>query len=537
MGLVIRTDSKRINALVIAGVALALLLVWSSNASASASISLQDKKGKAVTVRSIDTAAIDYICLNDIANALSYEEVYYQSSKKLELTMTSHRIKVTHSNPFVVMTALSSGRMFVLQLSHFIIGRNNLFFIPAQEFVTLYNRLEPDSIQFDRAHRSFRFSPKIIAKDTSQFDITGLTFRRFENGALITIKANQRVGDIEHSLNQDGWLYITITNATMDTIALQAFDVKPPILKALPIQYPGSVQLTFKLAKTVYRAEISRDTASYNLFLSLFERAAPEPQKQKEPSPPQRSVEATLEHQRDRWGLDVVVIDPGHGGKDPGTIGCRGTYEKDVVLPIGLKLGERIHKTWKDVTVVYTRSTDEFVELYRRTQLANGASGKLFISLHCNSMPKKPHKQNGFEIYLLRPGKTEDALEVAARENEVVRFEENYKERYKNMTEESFIIAAMAQNSFVRYSERFAELAAGEMGKGMKIASGGVKQAGFYVLVGASMPNVLIETGYLSNKKDEAYLKSKTGQTAMAESIFRAIKLYKEEYEKSLATE
>jgi N-acetylmuramoyl-L-alanine amidase len=232
--------------------------------------------------------------------------------------------------------------------------------------------------------------------------------------------------------------------------------------------------------------------------------------------------------------LDAIVIDAGHGGKDPGTIGVSGTYEKNITLGVAQKLGQLIEKNMSGVKVVYTRKTDKFLELYRRTQIANEAEGKLFISIHCNSMARKPSRANGFEIYLLRPGLTQEAIEIAARENDVIQLEEGYEDRYRKLTEEEFIIVTMAQSAYVKQSELFAESASRSMAKNLRMKNGGVKQAGFYVLVGASMPNVLVELGYLSNKKEEQYLRSQKGQNKMAEAIFYGIKDYKVKYEKAL---
>jgi len=182
-----------------------------------------------------------------------------------------------------------------------------------------------------------------------------------------------------------------------------------------------------------------------------------------------------------------------------------------------------------------TREEDEFIELYKRGQIANSNGGKLFISLHCNSMPYKPHNANGFEVYILRPGKTEDAIRIAERENAVIKLEENYEERYKRLTDESYILTAMAHNVYVKNSERFAEILNNEAKKGLDIKINGVDQAGFYVLVGATMPSVLIEMGYLSNPEEERYLRGGTNQWKIARTIFNAVKRFKEEYETSIA--
>ena len=188
----------------------------------------------------------------------------------------------------------------------------------------------------------------------------------------------------------------------------------------------------------------------------------------------------------------------------------------------------------KNVRVVYTRKTDTFVELDRRGQIANEQGGKLFISIHCNSLEHKPSSTRGFEVYLLRPGRTEEAISIAERENAVIKMEPGYEKRYKELTEENFILVAMAQSAYVKASEQFADILQNAMGRETGIPNSGVKQAGFYVLVGAAMPNVLVETAYLSNRQEERFLKSESGQQKIAESIFRAIKRYKTEYEKVL---
>ncbi len=226
--------------------------------------------------------------------------------------------------------------------------------------------------------------------------------------------------------------------------------------------------------------------------------------------------------------------DPGHGGHDPGTIGVSGTKEKDIALGIALKLGQLIKKHFRDVKVVFTRSDDRFVPLDRRGQIANEAGGKLFISIHGNSMRRKPNPTRGFEVYLLRPGRTEEAIAIAELENSVITLEEGYEERYKELTEENFILVTMAQSAYMRASEVFADILQQEMENIPGLENRGVKQAGFYVLVGAAMPNVLIETAYLSNRSDERFLRSESGQRKIAESILRAIKRYKGEYEKLL---
>jgi N-acetylmuramoyl-L-alanine amidase len=239
---------------------------------------------------------------------------------------------------------------------------------------------------------------------------------------------------------------------------------------------------------------------------------------------------------KNKWDFNVIVIDPGHGGKDAGTLGVDGTEEKDINLAVALRLGKEIQQQMNDVKVVYTRKTDKFIELYRRGQIANEEGGNLFISIHCNATPKKPSNANGSEVYLLRPGRTKEAISIAERENSVIKYEDN-PSRYQKLTDENFILVSMAQSSYMRYSEKFADLLNTEFGNESGIEPRGVKQAGFYVLVGASMPSVLVETGFLSNKNDALYLNSAKGQIQIADAIFKAIKKFKDLYQQNILTE
>lgn len=234
-----------------------------------------------------------------------------------------------------------------------------------------------------------------------------------------------------------------------------------------------------------------------------------------------------------RWSLDVIVIDAGHGGKDVGAEGVNGAFEKDVTLAIARKLRDALRKELPMTKVVMTRETDEFIELYRRTEIANDAGGKLFMSIHCNSMPSKPHPAHGCETYILRPGRNDDAARVAQRENASVRFESSTKQ-YQTMTEDQIIVATMAQRSFVRFSESLASSIQSEVTGSCPLADRGVSQAGFFVLVGASMPNVLVETGFLSNTGDAQYLASSKGQSAIATALAKAISRYARDYQRTL---
>lgn len=243
---------------------------------------------------------------------------------------------------------------------------------------------------------------------------------------------------------------------------------------------------------------------------------------------------AQPEEQSDKYTIKTIVIDPGHGGKDPGALGHSTSREKDIVLKVGLKLGEYLKENFPDVKVVYTRKTDEFIELHERANIANRAKADLFISIHCNSAAPSAY---GTEIYTLGLHRTEENLAVAKKENQVIMMEDNYTDHYEGFdpnSSEGYILMTMVQNAHMKQSIDFASRIDSQFAQRVHRKSRGVHQAGFMVLYKTAMPSVLIELGFISNKNEEAYLLSEEGTTYMASAIFRAIKQYKANVEGGL---
>ncbi len=231
--------------------------------------------------------------------------------------------------------------------------------------------------------------------------------------------------------------------------------------------------------------------------------------------------------------ISTIVIDAGHGGHDPGCIGS-GVKEKEITLNIALALGAKIQDEMPDVKIVYTRSTDKFVDLWERAAIANRNKADIFISLHCNST--KNTKIAGTETFTMGLHKAEENLEVSERENEVVLLEDDYIQRYDGFdpnSPESHIYFSLFQNSYMEQSIQLAAKIENELSNSRKISSRGVKQAGFVVLWKTKMPSILIETGFLSNKKERDYLSSSKGVEELATSIAKAITTYKKSYETS----
>ncbi|MCE3281018.1 MAG: N-acetylmuramoyl-L-alanine amidase [Bacteroidetes bacterium] len=242
------------------------------------------------------------------------------------------------------------------------------------------------------------------------------------------------------------------------------------------------------------------------------------------------------------FAVKTVVIDAGHGGKDPG---CHGTKhkEKDVALAVALKLGKYIEDNMKDVRVVYTRKTDVFLELQERAEIANKAKADLFICIHCNSAcyrDKKLKKDicnddaHGAETYVMGIKNEQGKLDVAKRENSAILLEDNYVKKYDGFdpnSDESYIIMSMFTDTYLEQSLSFASKVQkqyrGKAGRTDK----GVKRASLWVLWRTYMPSVLTEIGFLTNPEEEQFLGSAKGQDYIASGLFRAFREYKDEVE------
>lgn len=238
--------------------------------------------------------------------------------------------------------------------------------------------------------------------------------------------------------------------------------------------------------------------------------------------------------------LRTVVIDPGHGGKDPGCVSRdKKTYEKDITLDVGLRLRDKINAAFPDVTVVMTRDDDTFVELENRAVTANKANANLFISIHVNAV-EKGTTANGYSIHCLGQSakKGNDLfsknLDLVKRENAVIMLEDNYETRYQGFDPEdpqSYIIFNLMQNAHLAGSLTFADDVAKAMGTSPIKHSRGVNQDPFWVLWRTAMPSVLVEVGFITNPDDLATLRTEKGRDGIAQNLLNAFSTFKERYD------
>ena len=460
-------------------------------------VKIINKKDNFVSdIQTLDRLQGTFISIIDISKILAKRDPYINSErKKMVLYIGDNRIKVSSGSSYILVDEK------VYQMPIYPIWQDNDIFIPAEYFFDILKRTTLPGISYDS-------SLMVLNLDILEFSITGVNITQKANGTILRINTKKIFpeGSISSFFHENGWFYITIADALVDTTEIRRSDTRGVIQRVAADQLGKTAQLAFQIRSKVESHELYQSRDQNEIVVSLR-------------TPMDNSV-SRINKVKDRWRLDTIVLDAGHGGKDPGTLGRRGTKEKDIALDITKSVGLLLEKNTK-LKVIYTRREDVFIPIWERTKIANEANGKMFLSIHLNGNPNKT--AYGFETYLLRPGKTEDAIEVAHRENEVIKLEDRSENKYRDLSGENLIIATMAQSVYMKESEELAAMIQEEMGKKVKSKNRGVKQAGFHVLIDASMPNVLIEAGFLTNANEERNLRKSNYRQIIANSIYRAI--------------
>jgi len=467
---------------------------------------------------------VQFAALGDLAEWLDLRTFYSEKARKVILYVGSSQVKVTAMNPFVQI----NDRLVQLPLETRYADGDIL--VPLPYFVDLlrplYPNRWPEELDFAKPGRQTDNAPDLgpaekpapaTATPTTPASISKIIVEEKANGTLVRLQTSRPFArkQVSTRLSQR-WLYIDVVGARFDSGAVRSIRPAGIVQRVVP-QYAGAVaQISCQLKEDIDQKRISISGLNNEILISL-------------PMLDQLSTDVlrNLETARRKWLIDTIVLDAGHGGHDPGAIGPNGVREKDITLAIAKRVKRLLEKNI-EARVVMTRDNDSYLSPRERTKLANEVQGKIFISIHCNSNLSR--RVNGTTTYILGPAHSEEALEVARRENAVIKYDPD-SSSYAGEGEESFILAAMAQSAFNRESEDFAAMIQEEICQSIKLPNRGVKQAGFYVMVGASMPNILVETAFLSNPKEEALLKDASFQQDIAEAIVNGIKKFKEKYE------
>jgi len=435
--------------------------------------------------------------------------------RKSVLYLEKERITFTADNSFIKL----NDQMLQIPLQCF--WKDNEVWVPVEYFVQFLNKYTTIYFEYKKSEK------KIIIEKTN-VNVQSVRLSQKDNGTMIHVFTTEKFNKKDIVLDvRNGWFHIDVYGGKIDTLSIAAVPPAGIIKKVQGFQLGETAALSFKLKKNFLSSDLVFSEENNDFYVNLRTKDRVGGDKD------QDNISNELDKQKKKWLIDTIVLDAGHGGKDPGAIGYSKVYEKNLVLPITLKLGELIKKNMPGVKVVYTRKKDIFIPLWKRTKIANDVDSKLFISIHCNS--SKSRKYNGFETYFVSADKDSKATEVVLKENSAIDFEESKdRQRYEGV---NFIMATLLQSANIKQSQYLASLIQNslqsKLGKiGMK--NRGVKQGPFWVLVGATMPNVLVEAGYISNKHEEKLLKKSTTQKKIAESIYNGIKTYKSNIENAI---
>lgn len=378
------------------------------------------------------------------------------------------------------------------------------------------------------------------ASATASIERVSFARRADGRGYVVRVHATESIEDFSVS-QEPGAVVLTMRDARLAR-GVRRGEVKGPV-RSYRIDHSGEVvTIRFAVSGTVQVAAYP-DRESDDLLVALStlsqpvaqgptpRRPAPRPAPVQQTTTPRPSPGGTASGTvgDTNWRLDTIVLDAGHGGDDHGAV-ANGTSDKAVALGVVTRLGRMIEQEL-GVRVVYTRTRDDqFHELRERGRIANREGGKLFISVHANAAGSS--RARGTETFFLAPHRSESARQVMERENSVIQLESD-PSLYADFDDEGGILRSLAMSAYQEESQLLATLVEREFSASGR-HSRGVKQAPFLVLWAASMPAVLVETGFITNPDEASFLASADGQEKTARSIFRAVKAYKTRYERGL---
>ncbi|MBT4808448.1 MAG: N-acetylmuramoyl-L-alanine amidase, partial [Candidatus Marinimicrobia bacterium] len=336
-------------------------------------------------IETLDRLRGTYVSTKGLSRILAKRDPFVNEARgKMVLYLGNHRIKISGNSSYVLVDEQ------VYQMPMHAIRTQNDIFLPAEAFFDIVKRTTLPGINYDPRRM-------VLDIDMKEFTITGVKISQKANGTILRIQTRNKFpeGNISSFFHENGWFYLTIVGGLADTTEIRRSDTRGVVRSIAADQLGETAQLAFQMRAKVQSHELYQSNNPGEIVISL--------------RTPMNNSAARIKRVKDRWKLDTVVLDAGHGGKDPGTTGRKGTKEKDIALDIVKRVGLLLEKNTK-LKVIYTREEDVFIPLWKRTKMANESNGKVFVSVHLNANPNKT--AYGFETYLLRPGKTEDAIEV-----------------------------------------------------------------------------------------------------------------------------
>ena len=459
---------------------------------------------RTVSIPSLKRGDFTYIDAEALAAALEIRTFKEPVKRKLVFYLLKKQLKMTADNHFVMVNDE------IYQLPAPIIQLNESIYIPLEPFLQEFGVLFHGSFVYHQGELNYSGKSYNVLKIASTYDGAGVSLDILTCDKL----------PFTDEINRNGKFVLNVKGGKIDKRYFSENALPQGVDSLRIVQFDDEVELIFQFPPSTVIDTIYANDNPQGIRIEISGGM----------NTTASGIDTIINTTRERWHIDTVVIDPGHGGKDPGATGPTGLKEKTVVLDIALRLEKLFIKKTKIKTVL-TRRTDIFIPLHERGKIANRNKGKLFISIHCNASTDRRVK--GCQVFFLSPARTEQALAVAELENAAVKFEED-RSLYQDLTDENYILMAMAQSQYTKESESLCTFIDNKFFQKTNLKNRGVSQAGFYVLYGANMPAVLVETAFISNYYEEKLLKSKKFRQTMAEAIFLSIAKFCEEKEKAI---
>jgi N-acetylmuramoyl-L-alanine amidase len=460
-------------------------------------------RGTIAEIDDISEGDLTYLSLMDIAAAtgctLKWDPLFLEA-------------RLTHDQNELVISMFSSFVSFddqLLNMTFPALYRRGDLYVPAITFTQALDYLVPTSLFWDEVE-------KTIWSEERSYNIIDMDFEPKMNGYLIELVLREKL-PYEVYVTEQKWININVFGGKLDEKYFRTRSRPRAIKRIRAFQFEESAQLAVKFFRTVGKIHHSFTTNPPRIQISIIDTTFD----------PAMLDSLDDEHVDRDDGIDVIVIDPGHGGEENGAVGPQELREKDVVLSVATKLRHLLQLDGR-VKVIMTRDSDTTLTLQERADIANFEGGDLFISIHANASADYP-KASGSQTFFLAAAMNDAARATAMLENRSLLLNDDFQSDGP-VDDLDFILFDLLQTEYLVESQELATNIQERLKKKLKIKSRGVDQAGFYVLNKVLMPSVLVELAFISNKREEALLKKDSFQQKAAEAIYEGVKKFIDKY-------
>ncbi len=465
---------------------------------------LLTQDGESHYLPSVRIGRIEYVSVNDLSSAIGAHVFWHRMLRKVTLEFEDHQLSFAWFSPYVLYDSRVYNLSYDAQL------KDGTLWIPIKGFQRIWDLIHAPPAGAE--------SPVSYSQTARILD---LKVEEKVNGILVEVLISRPL-EYEVLPDQNGDVNIVFYKGKVDTAYFNRKKMPRFVGWVKAYQFENSAQVSLRLKEPFLNLSQTLKTDPYRIQISLL----------RTPSPGDSGgilpMSGRDEGQKAKEDLiDVIVIDPGHGGPDSGAVGSKGLVEKNVTLDIAQRLKRLLQKE-HGMKIILTRTDDVLIPLEERTAIANRNAADLLVSIHTNASPKR--SAHGSQTFFLSAAKTDEGRAAAALENSSIRFEPPGSESVASADVE-YILMDLVQSEYLRESQDLAGMIQRRLTDELPIPGRGVGQAGFVVLNKAYMPAVLVETAFISNRKEEDLLKKGSFRQKVAEALYRSIMQFKRKYE------